>query len=427
VTSPQFKPETPRPSGRFLASAGLLFIAVATLVPLPEQRRFSELTPWWCLVCGDRGGLDVINNILLFIPMAVGLRLAGFSVRAVALTGAALSLSIELLQWTVVTGRDASLSDVLTNSLGSWLGAFLGTHLKTLLYPARHQAVRLVLAAGGLWVASELGSASLLRPWIPDHDLRGVWSRSSYGQSRFSGRVISATLSGRPLPGDSSLLAPELVRLLENGPVELGVELLSGPAGRWSPVAEVLGPRESVVAFRAVGKDLAYQPPARATLLRLNRPSLRLAGALSGGAGPRIQVLAGEGGSRLWAVWESGGARHRASLTLSPSFGWTLLLPFPYAYGPEIRWLTMFWLAGWLLPVGYWTAHVGGRPLTLAAALVLLVASGLALVPVISGYPLVHWSEWLGAFLGLAGGALGHRLAAYFHKGCDSPFIRESC
>jgi len=86
------------PTGRFLACAGFLFIAATTLVPLPQQEWAARLTPWWCLICGEHGGQDVVNNVLLFIPFALGLRIVGLSSRAVVVTGCLVSAGIEFLQ-----------------------------------------------------------------------------------------------------------------------------------------------------------------------------------------------------------------------------------------------------------------------------------------------------------------------------------------
>jgi uncharacterized membrane protein YdcZ (DUF606 family) len=44
--------------------AGLLVIAVTTLVPNPGQVAAVRATPVWCLVCGNHGGADVLNNLL---------------------------------------------------------------------------------------------------------------------------------------------------------------------------------------------------------------------------------------------------------------------------------------------------------------------------------------------------------------------------
>src|SRR3954463_9061304 len=108
---------------RFVGAAGLLLILAATLRPEPDQTRAAEATPLWCLVCGDHGGVDVINNIMLFIPFTVGLRLGGVPRTTVLLVGRAGSLAIELLQFWVISGRYSSLTDVMTNSLGTAVGA----------------------------------------------------------------------------------------------------------------------------------------------------------------------------------------------------------------------------------------------------------------------------------------------------------------
>ena len=67
--------------GRGLALAGLALVAVATLTPASDPRHLELSTPLWCLVCGDEGGADVVANLLLFLPLAIGLRLSGWSWR----------------------------------------------------------------------------------------------------------------------------------------------------------------------------------------------------------------------------------------------------------------------------------------------------------------------------------------------------------
>ncbi|HEY3013060.1 MAG TPA: hypothetical protein VGJ36_09955, partial [Gemmatimonadales bacterium] len=78
-----------RQLGQLLAFSGLLFIAATTLVPLPRQAAAVEATPLWCLICGAHGGVDVVNNVLLFIPVALGLRLMGMRGTTVIAAGAA--------------------------------------------------------------------------------------------------------------------------------------------------------------------------------------------------------------------------------------------------------------------------------------------------------------------------------------------------
>ena len=104
--------------GYWLATAGLAFIFVLTLSPYPEAAARAASTPLTCIVCGDRGGVDVLLNILLFLPLGFGLALADFSWRRVLILALLLSFSIELLQMKAIAGRDASLGDVLTNTFG---------------------------------------------------------------------------------------------------------------------------------------------------------------------------------------------------------------------------------------------------------------------------------------------------------------------
>jgi VanZ like protein len=397
--------------------AGLLVIAALTLVPLPQQIVAARLTPWYCLICGDHGGVDVINNVLLFVPFALGLRLSGVRARTAIATGALLSLSIELLQWGLIPGRDASLSDVLTNSLGTALGVTFGAYHRRLLDPTPREALRLALAAASLWLLTQLATAALLQPWVAAHELRGIWARSAYGRPPFDGQVISATLSSRPLAGDSSPVAPETARKIREGRFDLAVRLRSGYTVRWSPVVEVLGHRGAVLAIEAAGDELAFQPPMRSASLRLGRPSLRLPGALPRQPGAEVRLTAQDRGSVLLAEWTEQGMQHRAVQSLSPSLGWSLLTPFRYGYGPDTPVITMFWLAAWLLPTGYWMAGVHwGRPQRLVS-LGLLLFCGLGLIPGVMGYQPVGWSEWVGAILGAAGGGAGHRFATYLERG----------
>ena len=416
-----------RPSGRFLTWAGLLLIAGATLVPIPQQAPASQLTPLWCLVCGGYGGVDVVNNVLLFIPAALGLRLSGFSSRTVVIIGALLSLSVESLQGTVIAGRDASLSDVLTNSAGSWLGALLGTYRARLLYPNPTQAVYLAGFGAAVWLGVQSGAAALLKPWAPTGPLAGAWSPSVAGRPAYEGQVISAVLSGEPVPGDSGWLSPEAAQKIRAGRFDLDVQLLSGKRRqKWSPIVAVLRDQGALLALEALDQDLAFQPPLRSAQLKLGRPSLRLPGALRAPPGTRVQVTAGQVGPSLRAEWTVTGTTHRAMQLLSPSLGWSLIAPFRYALGPEAGFITLLWIAAWLLLIAYWTAYVPGRPFQRWGVLLVLTVAGLGVLPALTGYPAAQWSEWMAALVGLACGAAGHYGAAYFEKRCDSHSINES-
>jgi hypothetical protein len=63
---------------RWLGLSGALgLIGLATLVPYPEQAELSRSTPLGCLVCGELGGVDVVLNLALFVPLGIALRSRG--------------------------------------------------------------------------------------------------------------------------------------------------------------------------------------------------------------------------------------------------------------------------------------------------------------------------------------------------------------
>ena len=138
-----------------LAATGLLLIVLATLTPTGDPAGLTKLTPLWCLVCGDTGGADVIANLMLFLPFAIGLRLSGASWRRTVLLCAAISFTVELLQLVVIPGRDASLSDVLTNTSSGAIGAALAPHLPGAFRPSTVHARRL----------ATLGAVAGWPPW----------------------------------------------------------------------------------------------------------------------------------------------------------------------------------------------------------------------------------------------------------------------
>ena len=108
----------PARRGWSIAAAGCTaLILVATLSPEPEAVWTGCQWPW-CL-------FDFAQNVALFAPLGASLFLATRSHTKSIIAGAALSLAVELLQLHVIRGRDASLSDWITNTIGTAAGAQL--------------------------------------------------------------------------------------------------------------------------------------------------------------------------------------------------------------------------------------------------------------------------------------------------------------
>src|SRR6185437_8188349 len=108
-----------RTTGVILAALGFAFIAIMTLTPQPGPPAFA---PSLCVLCGEMAVQDIILNVILFVPFGMGMRLAGVRRHRVIAISFCLTVVIELLQMHIIAGRDSSLGDVITNTLGGVLG-----------------------------------------------------------------------------------------------------------------------------------------------------------------------------------------------------------------------------------------------------------------------------------------------------------------
>src|SRR2546430_5704779 len=122
---------------RFLAAA-LLPILVATLWPVPGHEPEGFIS---CIACGEHATSDVLLNIILFVPLGAAVALHVRSLSRCALSAALLSATIELAQ-LYIPGRDSSLGDVLSNTLGGTLGALLTRTAVLWLLPSPARAAR---------------------------------------------------------------------------------------------------------------------------------------------------------------------------------------------------------------------------------------------------------------------------------------------
>src|SRR5690606_2962780 len=93
--------------------------AVAAATQRSDDPSVLEDHGHWCLVCGSQGTVDVIQNLLLFAPLGAGLAMLGLPLTLAIAVAAATSLGVESVQATVLVGRAATLSDVVTNTAGA--------------------------------------------------------------------------------------------------------------------------------------------------------------------------------------------------------------------------------------------------------------------------------------------------------------------
>jgi VanZ family protein len=156
----------------------VMVIAYGSLYPFAFESRtgspFRALADTYKLQ-DSRG--DFVANILLYLPFgffaiqALRRRVAVWQVAAVTLAGMLLSTTMELLQF-YVPGRETSLADICSNSIGSFVGAGAGVLLHQrfgadLLQPIRrHPSSSLILVC---WLGYRLF------PYAPVIDLHKYW------------------------------------------------------------------------------------------------------------------------------------------------------------------------------------------------------------------------------------------------------------
>jgi len=397
-------------------------VLIATLTPVRDLQGLAAATPLLCLVCGDYGGADVAANLLLFLPLAVGLRLSGQSWGRTVLVCGLLSFTVELLQLRVVAGRDASLSDLLTNTTSAAVGATLGGLLPRMVGPRPREAAAFL--AGGLAFLLLLLSASawLLMPWVPDSPLLSHWAHEAPGFDVFTGRVESVYLDGAPMPSTGSPTdSAALRRRLAAGSFVLETEVVSGaPMADRSWIYTLRVPSGRALTLSQLRREARIEVPTRALRFRLWSASVTLPQGLPGRAGVPVRLSSSgrDGRVRLASTYD--GRERSVELTISPAFGWVMIMPLELATGTGVRWITAIGLVAVWLPLGFWARRTGrpGAALTaLAGGLVL----ALGVIPAAGGFPPVHWSEWLAGALGAAGGWALHRPAAYLEGRCASP------
>ena len=386
------------------AAAFLVIIGILTLRPLPGQAFLSHATPWWCLLCGALGTVDVLLNILLFVPFGLTLRLAGFRLGTLALVGLATSVLIEALQWQVVAGRDASLSDVMTNSLGTALGGLVASSWRMLVHPEPGAARRLALVGAISWALIWWVSGRLLQPSPPVGEYWGQWAHDFDDRGQWGGRVLGVDINGVPIP-DGQVPSPPIEDALRSGNYTFAVETRSGPL-LWKE-AQIFGlatgEGEIFLEWAARGRDLSLRLKHAASDLRIRSPRLRLEWALPTDSGVPLTLVARQGGGMLSAEVRTPRGTEQVRHQLTPSLNWTFLLPFNYGWGFETRWVTMLWLMVTIVPLAWWGSRTRSVWYALGAP-ALAVGFGLGLAPLLTGLPPVSWSEWVGAALGAAAG-----------------------
>ncbi len=348
-----------RRAARVFIAAAVAAILMATLFPAG-----SELAPGWttAIVGGDDALAGVVQNVLLFLPLGIGLALAGMRGWRLVVVGTLLSLSVECAQqW--IPGRDPSVGDVCFNTLGTALGGLLGRTAPLWFSPtqprrAAWQSLAAALVAAGVSLATGWAFQPQYRATAyvvnvrPDLPNRG----------QYPGQVLAVTAESLAVA-----LPLRVVAVAGHTPTRLSpLVALTDESGR------------EAVLLSVDRMDLSLWVRTRGTAWRLDRPDLRARGALAAVA---------PGDTFAVAAWrEAGGfclalaSRRWCDRAYTLADGWKLIFDLGHAPPWLLDLLGASWLGGLLLPMGFWLR----RHWCSAAALVVAFGSLLA-APALTG------------------------------------------
>jgi hypothetical protein len=378
----------------FAVAASVLAILVATLYQsggtLPGGWTFS-------LTHGEGALAELIQNLLLFLPLGISLTLAGVPLVRSVIVGALLSFSVEFAQqW--IPGRDPSVGDILCNSISTALGIGLVRLAPRWLLTPPDRSARHALGTAAIAVLAWLGTAAVLRPTFPPPPYRVVPRPDFSYWGRYRGEIRSATL--------------------ERG--MLTVEAIAPPRAprRPSPLAAILDARNTKATILAVdGTDLLLRYHVPAVALTLEQPDLRWRGALANLApGDTFTAATGRDAGKICLALN---LDWRCDLGYTIGDGWKLIF---YPEGWPSWMLAMInacWVAGWVIGVGFWAARTtptvgkttvgkttvrdgkGRYEAVMAKTAVAIVLIGLIVVPSVTVLKATTVWEWIGALLGI--------------------------
>jgi len=373
-------------------AAALCFVSLATLSPTGSQPGAMGR----CLFCNPRMLADALANLLLFIPIGLALRLAGFRTRAVVAMGALLSGAIETVQlW--VPGRDATPIDVLTNTAGACVAAVAVGHLGRWVAPPHAPSERLALGAAVLACASWIATGYLVAPSWPVSEYWGQWTPRLDSLEPYSGQVVSASVGDvQVAPHQVTNSARLRAALASRAPVRVQV-VIGPPPARISSIFSIADAESRrLLLVGAAWQDLVFRYRTRAADWRLDQPDLRIPGAFA-------TLAPGETTSVVISRQAHGycaqvGSLEACGAGYGPGDGWSFLVSSG-ALTQELRsMIGAIWMAVIVAPVGYWARRGIRSGLAMAA-----MAGCLLLLPDLTDARPTQTHEWGGALVGLIG------------------------
>jgi hypothetical protein len=388
--------------------AGVLLAVGATTFPDPTAILIDDRP--LCLLCGDLAGTDLALNLLLFVPIGIGVALLGGRARHAVALGAILSLGIESLQLDLILGRDASIRDLLANAAGAGFGAFFTARAPAILRPGAVLARRLAIASALAVLAALAVGAWAVRPDLPYRIYWVQWTPVRLGYDAFRGTLMRLQFAGSLVSGGESLDPVRRPEIYAGGiPTSDALVIPGSPTRGMALIGRLVTAQAEAVMLGRHGNDLVYRFSIAGRHLGLRPPVYVLPSAFVARDSQPVTIHGSvrEGRVLLRACQSRSGCLTR-HIPLSASRAWSLVAPMDLTSVPLVGLLSILFLVVLFLPLGYWISWWGRSGALLAPA---VAAAALAGLPIALALPVAPLLDWLAAALGLGTGAGLARLA----------------
>jgi hypothetical protein len=402
-------------------TAGILCIAALALIGLTTLTPSTtfEATPTFCVFCGSLGGVDFTLNVILFVPLGLALRWLTGRWTTVAVVAGLTTLSVEALQWRFIPGRDASLGDLIANTLGAMLGGWFAVMSGKALAapPAYARAIAATLGAFTSFIIAL--SAALLRPIDPIGAQYVQWTPERPNMDLFRGSLVAVQLNGRLLrprePFPSQWTYDSLTRTMA---LQAVVRTPIPPSQRQAIIVRIANEEYEGFMLAQRGDAAQFRSTMGASRLKLRPILVGLEHALvtSNSTDP-VLILRATSDPRVISLareQRAGGVEVRLRRTVG--LAWAMLLPWSLALNPRWWPANALWLAALVFPVTFLTMrsrraqNARKNPWfdtwPLALALATLVGA-----PALMGLSLLGGGDWLGVVTGVTAGVLVERAA----------------
>jgi hypothetical protein len=403
---------------------GAALLVLATIGVILATLRPTVVRPgMFCVVCGPYAGVDAVLNVLLFIPIGAGLALLGVRQRSAIMIGLAATALIETLQLALPLGRVASVSDLVTNTIGTAIGFYLAEHRRALAYPRSRAALRYAIGFSAAWLLLLTVTAVALLPAVPGGAYIAQWRPTLPRFDRFLGEVFAAHVSGVTIAAGPVADAGAIRAAMRDAVVlEATIAPLGAPR-RLAPIVRLVDADSGeIVMLGQQGGDLVFRSRVIGSNMRLATPAVVMADALSARVVHEAERLT-VGGTRDGGELRVGALGQEEILTLHAGTGWLLFTPSAGRMQRTADVISGLWVGVPLFVTGYWTGRrarrrarragdttrlrgASGQILLLLPVLIGLAVVGLSGISAMLGLAQPSLLVWMGALTGIGAGLI---------------------